>query len=67
MKKTTFGLIVGTRGFFNPELAKQGRKEIISVMEEMGIDYFVLSEEDTKFGVVETVEDAKEVCKTLQG
>ena len=66
MKKTTFGIIVGTRGFFNPELAKQGRKEIISVMEELGIDYYILSEEDTKFGVVETVEDAKKCAKLFR-
>ncbi len=66
MNKTTFGLVVGTRGFFNPELAKAGRKELISVLEEMGIDYVVLSEKDTKFGVVETVEDAKKCAKLFR-
>ena len=66
MKKITFGLIVGTRGFFNPELAKQGRKDIISVLQDMGFDYVVLSENDTKFGVVETVDDAKKCAKLFR-
>ncbi|GAG30867.1 unnamed protein product, partial [marine sediment metagenome] len=29
MKKTTFGVIVGNRGFFPDVLAKQGRKDIL--------------------------------------
>ncbi|MBN1299125.1 MAG: fucose isomerase [Actinobacteria bacterium] len=66
MKKTTFGILIGTRGFFNPELAKQGRKEAISVMEELGFDHVILSEGDTRFGVVETMDDAKKCAKLFR-
>ena len=40
MKKTTIGLIVGTRGFFPSSLAEQGRKDIIN------IDIFAFNEVD---------------------
>jgi L-fucose isomerase-like protein len=66
MKKTTFGLIIGTRGFFNPDLASRGRKELIAVLEEMGFDYVVLSEEDTRLGLVETMDDAKKCAKLFR-
>lgn len=66
MGKTTFGLIVTTRGFFNPKLAEEGRKQFISKLEEMGYDYVVLSENDTKFGVVETLADAKKCAKLFK-
>ena len=38
-KKTTFGLIVGTRGFFNPALAQEGRQQLIATLEKLGYDY----------------------------
>ncbi|MFW9938134.1 MAG: L-fucose/L-arabinose isomerase family protein [Candidatus Thorarchaeota archaeon] len=58
-KITTFGIIVGNRDVFPNHLALEGRKEIISVMEELNYNYVILREEDTKFGVVETYQDAK--------
>jgi L-fucose isomerase-like protein len=66
MGKTTFGVIVGTRGFFNPKLAEQGRKDLLAVLDEMGFDYLVLSEKDTRYGVVETVDDAKKYAKLFR-
>lgn len=66
MKKTTFGLIVTTRGFFSPKLAEEGRRELIEKLEAMGYDYVVLSEKDTKYGVVETLEDAKKCAKLFK-
>lgn len=63
MKKSTFGLIVTTRGFFNPKLAEAGRKELIGKLESMGYEFIVLSETDTPYGTVETREDAKKCAK----
>lgn len=63
MKKSTFGIIVTTRGFFNPKLAERGRKKILEKLNKMGLEYVVLGEEDTPFGVVETLEDAKKCAK----
>ena len=63
-EKITFGIIVGNRDVFPNHLAKEGRLEIIEVMEKMGYNYIILSENDTKFGAVETYEDAKK-CASL--
>ncbi|MEA1913083.1 MAG: L-fucose/L-arabinose isomerase family protein [candidate division WOR-3 bacterium] len=60
----TFGLIVGNRGFFPDTLVEKGREEILEIVESMGYKIIVLSLEDTKFGAVETREDAKH-CASL--
>lgn len=57
--KITFGIIVGNRDVFPDHLAKEGRLEIIDIMKELDYHYIILSEEDSKFGCVETYEDAK--------
>ncbi len=36
-KQLTFGLIVGNRGFFPDHLAKEGREEMLAVLETAGI------------------------------
>ena len=59
MKDTTFGVIIGTRGFFNPKLAQDGRKEILTRLDKLGYNYIALSENDTQYGAVETLEDAR--------
>ncbi|MFW6251442.1 MAG: L-fucose/L-arabinose isomerase family protein, partial [Alkalispirochaetaceae bacterium] len=63
-KEITFGVIVATRGFFNPEHAKQGRKDIVTKLEELGYPYVILPESATKHSAVETLEDAKK-CAAL--
>ena len=60
-KKTTFGLIVGSRGFFNAELAVQGRKDLLAKMDEVGYGYVIPPVDATPNGVIETYADAK-VC-----
>ncbi len=63
-KKTTFGLIVGTRGFFNPELASQGRKDLLAKLDELGYDYVIPPEDATPNGAIESLSDAK-LCAEL--
>ena len=58
-KKTTFGLIVGTRGFFNPELAAQGRKDLLAKLDKLGYEYVIPAEDATPNGAIETLADAK--------
>ena len=36
MKKVTFGVIVGNRGFFPDVLAKEGRRDILDVLKRNG-------------------------------
>jgi L-fucose isomerase-like protein len=64
MKKTTFGVIVGNRGFFPDVLAKQGRKNMLEVLKTNGFGSVALSMQETKYGAVETFDDAKK-CAAL--
>jgi len=64
MNKTTFGVIVGNRGFFPDHLAKSGRKDILDVLRKNGFNPVALSMQDTKYGAVETFDDAKK-CAAL--
>lgn len=58
MKKSTFAVIVGTRGFFNPLLARDGRAVVLKKLAEMGHSVVVLGEEDSRYGCVETAQDS---------
>jgi L-fucose isomerase-like protein len=64
--KPTFGIIVGNRDVFPDTLAREGRVEIIELMKQMSYNYIILSEEDTKYGVVETRDDAKKCAKLFK-
>jgi L-fucose isomerase-like protein len=63
-QKPTFGLIVGSRGFFNAELSAKGRKELIAKLEALGYDYVIPPEDATPNGVIESRADAM-VCADL--
>jgi L-fucose isomerase-like protein len=63
MKKTTFGVIVGNRGFFPDSLAKEGRKNILSLLKKNAYGSVALSIQDTKYGAVETFADAKQCAE----
>jgi len=63
-RKMTMAVIVGNRGFFPDHLARSGRAEIIAALDRAGIDQVMLGEEQTKYGAVETHEDAKR-CAAL--
>ncbi len=63
-KKMTFGLIVGTRGFFNSALAVEGRKSLIALIEKLGYNHVILPPEATPTGALETLEDARK-CAML--
>ncbi|CAB1061045.1 Unknown pentose isomerase TM0951 [Olavius sp. associated proteobacterium Delta 1] len=58
-KKICFGLIVATRGFFNPVLAGTARKELLELLDELSIDYVIGSADATPHGAVENLEHAK--------
>jgi L-fucose isomerase-like protein len=63
-KKMTMGMIVGNRGFFPDHLAKTGREEMIQALRKAGIDVVTLTTEESKYGAVETHEEAKR-CAAL--
>ncbi len=59
MKKTTLGVIVGNRGFFPSHLCEGGRKTILKVLAEEGIEVVILPETDNAFGSVESLQEAR--------
>ena len=66
VRETVFKVIVGNRDVFPDNLAEEGRKEIISVLEDLGYKYIILNEIDAKFGVVETYEDTKKCAELFK-
>jgi L-fucose isomerase-like protein len=65
-RKMTFGVIVGNRGFFPDHLAKTGREEIISVLESAGARAVVLGPEQSKYGAVETYQEAQHCAELFK-
>ncbi len=65
-KKLTFGVLVGTRAFFNPELARAGRAQILARLQAMGFDTVVLPTDATPTGVVETIDDAQKCARLFR-
>jgi L-fucose isomerase-like protein len=63
-QQLTFGLIVGNRGFFPGHLAKEGREELLKVLQNQGYQVIAPTPEDTKHGAVETRAEAKK-CADL--
>ena len=61
---TTLGIIVGNRGFFPDHLCDSGRKEILLALGKLGFGAVILPAAATKFGAVETMEDAQK-CADL--
>ncbi len=64
MRKTTFGVIIGNRGFFPDQLAKQGRRNILDVIRQNSYNAVALTMQETKYGAVESFDDAKK-CAAL--
>jgi L-fucose isomerase-like protein len=61
---TTFGVIVGNRGFFPGHLAQSGRSEMLAAIEKAGYQAVAPGPEETRFGAVETRAEAA-LCSDL--
>jgi L-fucose isomerase-like protein len=57
-RKMTLGMIVGNRGFFPDHLARSGHQEMKTALEAAGITVITLTEAESKFGAVETRQEA---------
>jgi L-fucose isomerase-like protein len=64
MNSMTLGLVIGNRGFFPDHLCESGRKTVMEVLTKTGIEIVVLSQEETKFGSVDSLEYARK-CADL--
>lgn len=59
MRKTTFALYFGNRGFFPGELIAEARESMIKCCEQNGYGYIIMDESLTRYGAVETIEEGR--------
>ncbi len=65
--KETFGLIIGTRAYFNSKLAIDVRETLCKELEEAGYGNVILDVAATLTdGAMETVEDGKKCAKLFR-
>ena len=64
-RQMTFGVIVGTRGFFNPQLAVEGRRQLLGKLDNLGYSYVILPEKATTHQAVETRAEAKKCAASV--
>lgn len=55
----TFGIIIGTRGFFPDHLCIKGREDILAALKKGGHEAVLLPLDATKVGAVESLSDAE--------
>jgi len=60
----TFGIIIGTRNYFNSALAEDVRTTLLKTLTDKGYSYVILDPAETPTGSIETREDAKK-CAAL--
>jgi L-fucose isomerase-like protein len=66
MDKLTLGVIVGNRGFFPSHLCETGRETVLNVLAEEGIEAIKLSQEDTTYGSIESLSDARKCAELFK-
>ncbi len=65
-KPTTFGVIIGNRGFFPDHLANSGREDLLAVLNKAGYEAVALGPGDTKCGAVTTREEVKKCAELFR-
>ncbi|MFH0937887.1 MAG: hypothetical protein V1899_01160 [Planctomycetota bacterium] len=65
MKKTTFALFFGNRGFFPGSLMAGARKEMVEELEKLGYGTLIMDEKATPYGAVESPEDGAKYARFL--
>jgi L-fucose isomerase-like protein len=66
MSATTLGVIVGNRGFFPDVLARDGREEVLRILQAEGYKTVCLTPQETKHGAVETLQEARRCAELFQ-
>jgi len=62
--ETILGVIFGNRDFFPDHLITEARRDVLAVLQELGLKGIMLGENETKLGSVETYEHAR-ACAAL--
>lgn len=66
MKKTAFALLFGNRGFFPASLIAGAREELKRELNALGHDVLMLDESATRYGAVETPQEAEVFANFLR-
>ena len=66
MKKITFALFFGNRGFFPGEVIAEARNKLALACEKNGYGYIMMDEALTRYGAVETISEGKLFAKFLE-
>ena len=66
MKKTTFALYFGNRGFFPGELIASAREDMCAALDKCGFGYIIMDESLTRYGAVETIAEGKLYASFLE-
>ena len=66
MKKMTFALCFGNRGFMPGELILGARDDMIKAVTDAGYDYIIMDAEATRYGAVETRDEGRLYAEWLK-
>ena len=66
MRKTTFALFFGNRGFMPAELIAGARADMTAAVTKAGYDYIMMDENTTRYGAVETRDEGRIYAKWLK-
>ena len=66
MKKMTFALCFGNRGFMPGELILGARADMIKAVTDAGHDYIIMDESATRYGAVETRDEGRLYARWLK-
>ena len=66
MKKQTFALYFGNRGFFPESLIGSAREEMVKAVPDAGYDYLIPPADMTRYGAVETRQEGWKYAEWLK-
>lgn len=66
MRKQTFALYFGNRGFMPESLVAGARTEMCQAVEKAGYDYILMDEKETRYGAVEGREEGEKYARWLE-
>ena len=66
MKKQTFALYFGNRGFMPAELIASAREDMVKAVTDAGFDYLIMDENATRYGAVETRAEGRIYAEWLE-
>ena len=65
MKKQTFALYFGNRGFMPAELIEGSRDDMVKAVTDAGYDYIMMGKDATRYGAVETRDEGMKYAAWL--